>query len=200
MNVNYSGVSNKFYPVSKKEREIILKKNDWPEKYLLAVGSLQPRKNLDRLLKAWKIVSPKFKDVQLMIIGEGDKIFSSTGINEIPERVKMLGYINDTNLVALYSGAIGFVFPSLYEGFGLPILEAMACGTPVITSNLTSMPEIAGDAALLIDPYNINCLAEAMEMILSSESLRNDLKEKGFKRVKEFSYELNAKFLISRIT
>jgi glycosyltransferase involved in cell wall biosynthesis len=103
--------------------------------------------------------------------------------------VRFFGFVPDRTLAALYRLASLFVFPSLYEGFGLPPLEAMACGTPVITSNVSSLPEVMGDAALLIDPYEPDAIADAMRRVLTDERLRQDLKARGLRRVAEFSWE-----------
>jgi glycosyltransferase involved in cell wall biosynthesis len=165
--------------------------------YILYVGSIEPRKNLLRLLAAFSLLcqwSPKFK---LVIVGSPNLWKSSPaaqfaeqkGLND---RVYFTGYVPDADLPALYNGADLFCFPSLYEGFGLPVLEAMACGTPVITSNTSSLPEIAGDAALLIDPYNIDAITAAMRRILEDSTLAQDLREKGLARARQFSWEKTA--------
>ena len=107
-------------------------------------------------------------------------------------RLMFTGYVADEDLPALYSGALAFVFPSLYEGFGLPALEAMACGTPVITANTTSLPEVVGDAALLVDPTDLDQLCAAISTIISDQSLREELRHKGLMRAAEFSWQRNA--------
>jgi glycosyltransferase involved in cell wall biosynthesis len=104
------------------------------------------------------------------------------------QRIIFTGYVPDEDLSALYSGAKAFIFPSLQEGFGLPILEAMQCGTPVISSNATSLPEVAGEAAILINPYDKDELSQAMLNLLSDENLRNELTQKGLERAKQFSW------------
>jgi glycosyltransferase involved in cell wall biosynthesis len=108
------------------------------------------------------------------------------------DRVQYLGYVSDDDLVALYNLADVFVYPSIYEGFGLPVLEAMSCGAPVITSNVTSLPEIAGDAALLVDPRNTRELAEALKRILREPALREEMVERGFQQIRKFSWRTAA--------
>ncbi|MDQ3418344.1 MAG: glycosyltransferase family 4 protein, partial [Acidobacteriota bacterium] len=109
--------------------------------------------------------------------------------HKLHKHVRFFGFVPDKTLASLYRLASVFVFPSLYEGFGLPPLEAMAAGTPVITSNVSSLPEVVGDAAVLIDPYDPSAIADAMRMVLSNEQLRAELRLKGLARVKEFSWE-----------
>lgn len=169
-----------------------------PEKYILALGSLEPRKNTKGIIDAYAYLhKTKNLDHALVLVGVGkearQKIKTYLNSKKIFNRVIMLGYLNSTDLNLLYNGAEVFIFPSFYEGFGLPILEAMACGTPVITSNVSSLPEVAGDAALLTDPNDIEDLAAAITTILSDESLRNKLKACGLKRSLEFSWEETAK-------
>ena len=161
--------------------------------YALFVGTLQPRKNLIRLIEAFSNLQYPISNIQLVIAGKKGWLYW-----EIFRRVKELGlegsalfpgYIAADDLPALLSGASLFVFPSLYEGFGLPVLEAMACGTPVVCSNISSLPEVAGDAALLVDPLDVEELAAAMERVLGDESLRAELIERGFEQVSKFSWE-----------
>jgi len=116
---------------------------------------------------------------------------------ELEHYVRFTGYVEEEDLPALYNGADLFVFPSLYEGFGLPVLEAMACGTPVVTSNTSSLPEVAGDAALLVDPYDVEEIATAMRRILEDEALTAELRAKGLARAKEFSWERTARETIA---
>jgi glycosyltransferase involved in cell wall biosynthesis len=112
------------------------------------------------------------------------------------QKVKLLGYVPAGDLPGLYTGAKIFFFPSLYEGFGNPVLESMACGTPVITSNLASLPEVAGDAALLVDPYDTEALASSLVKLLEDSSLRNELKERGLKQAENFSWRKAAEEML----
>lgn len=165
-----------------------------PRQFVLFVGSLEPRKNVKTLLKAYAALSaPVKKEFSLVIAGAKGWLNS-----DIPELVKELGikdrtvfpgFIDMADMNALYSAASLFVYPSLYEGFGLPILESMACGTPVITSNTSSMPEVAGDAARLIDPTDTDELASALASILMDESCRKKMRQMGLERASLFSWE-----------
>jgi glycosyltransferase involved in cell wall biosynthesis len=168
-------------------------------KYLFCVGSFASRnKNLLRILEAFCNLPVRLRsEYQLVIAGE----FLSTvpEASRVIERlraedfIRCLGYVPDDDLPLLYNGAEVFIFPSLHEGFGIPVLEAMACGTPVMTSNVTAMPEIAGGAAMLIDPFNVNEMTDSMREILANESLRKDLSEKGQARAKSFSWLATAR-------
>lgn len=172
--------------------DVNLTKN-FPSKYFLFVGTLDPRKNLERLFRAFELITPHNHGVYLMIVGATG--WKNKGFHRIIEThrlkdyVRFSGYVSRDELVAYYKKALCLLFPSLYEGFGFPILEAMSCGTPVITSNTASMPEVSGDAALLVDPYNIKDLAKAMYNVMNNENLRKYLAIKGLERVKAFSWK-----------
>jgi glycosyltransferase involved in cell wall biosynthesis len=163
--------------------------------YLLYVGTLQPRKNLARLVEAFGRlrVDPTFAGVQLAFAGKRgwlyDDLFALVGRLDLEGRVLFPGYVEEGDLSALYSGALAFLFPSLYEGFGIPVLEAQACGVPVMTSNNSSLPEVAGDAALLVDPHDVDAIAAAMARLATDEALRAELVRRGFENVKRFSWE-----------
>ena len=173
-------------------------KYNLPENYILFVGSLEPRKNIKTLLKAYSMVPVKMrKDFPLVIAGAKGWLNSDIpalveGLG-IKESVRFTGYIDAADISAVYSGATVFAYPSLYEGFGLPILEAMSCGSPVVTSNTSSMPEVAGDAALLVDPLNAEELAFGLETVLEKESLRAEMRKKGLARASTFSWDRCAK-------
>jgi len=162
--------------------------------YFLYVGNLEPRKNLERLIEAFARM-PR-KDHQLVIVGDrwyhgdaAERKARSLGLNG---RVKFMGYVPRGDLPALFSGAAAFVYPSLLEGFGMPILEAMACGAPVITSNNSSMKEVAGGAAVLVDPRDLGEMTEALARLAEDEGLREELLKKGLQRAGEFSWEKTA--------
>jgi len=166
--------------------------------YFLFVGTLEPRKNLERVLAAFaefKASSARTAAYQLAVVGSKDfarGIFYKNLINrhpEILENVLFTGHVNHEQLNSLYSGATAFLYPSLYEGFGIPILEAMGSGTPVITSNTTSIPEVAGDAALLINPTQVSEIREAMLQVAEDERLRQTLIVKGLERTRLFSWK-----------
>ncbi len=161
--------------------------------YILFVGTIQPRKNLVRLMEAFSLLKRQAADLQLVIAGKKgwlyEAIFRRVRELGLEGRVVFTGYVAEEDLPALFSGARLFVFPSLYEGFGLPVLEAMACGVPVVCSNASSLPEVAGDAALLFDPLDVEGMAAAMERVLGDERLRAELVERGLKRARGFSWE-----------
>jgi len=164
-----------------------------PPRFFLFVGTLDPRKNLPRVLKAFEEIGSFAHDVYLVIVGARgwkDKRFrQQLNASNTRERIVMPGYVSRTQLREIYEKALCLLFPSLYEGFGFPILEAMSCGTPVITSKTASMPEVAGDAAILVDPNDVSSIAEAMQRLLSDHALKETLVAKGFKRLASFSWD-----------
>jgi glycosyltransferase involved in cell wall biosynthesis len=163
--------------------------------FVLYAGNIKPHKNLERLIEAFHILrqSPAFKDVQLLIIGDEISKYATlrraVHRHKLHKSVRFFGFVPDRTLAALYRLANVFVFPSLYEGFGLPPLEAMASGTPVVTSNVSSLPEVVGDAAIMIDPYEPAAIADAIERVLTDDALRADLQRRGLARAREFSWE-----------
>ena len=165
------------------------------QKYILYVGSLNKRKNLEGLIKAFVNISDKVPH-DLVIAGAKQGLYKGTGaINH--SRIKYLGFVKDDELIELYRNAALFVFPSFYEGFGLPVLEAMVLGCPVITSNTSSIPEVAGDAAIKVDPRNTEEIASAMIRVLNDQNLSWELIAKGLERVKLFSWKKSAEALVS---
>jgi glycosyltransferase involved in cell wall biosynthesis len=198
--VTYNGVESRFtfQPNSADEAERIRRRFGIDRDYILAVGSLQPRKNLVRLIRVYarlRAEQEKFKH-QLVIVGRqlwlADEIFDEVKKQPWAEDVILTGYVADEDLPALYRAAAAFVYPSIFEGFGLPPLEAMACGTPVITSNTSSLPEVVGDAAVLIDPYDEQKLANALLRIVNDELLRVRLRKQGIEQVKKFTWRAAA--------
>jgi len=160
--------------------------------FILAAGKISPRKNLEVVIRAFKKLRSSIPHHLVTVGGYGwdfQKIKNLVGSLGLMDRIHFAGYVSDEQLHSLYAKATLFIYPSLFEGFGLPVLEAMATGCPVITSNISSLPEIAGDAALLIDPHNIDEVASAMEMICSDGSLAVKLKQKGIKRGNRFSWK-----------
>ncbi len=162
------------------------------ERYILFVGSIDPRKNLGRLLKAWRQVEEKAGAV-LVIAGGRNRVFRSTEVDEGTSQVKLLGYVPEEDLAGLYSGATFFVMPSLLEGFGLTVLEAMACGTPVLTSNAGALPEVADGAAVQVKATSVDEMRRGMRQLLTDECLREDLRQKGLRRASEFSWDRTAR-------
>jgi glycosyltransferase involved in cell wall biosynthesis len=162
--------------------------------FVLYAGNIKPHKNLERLIESFHTLRRGgFENVKLLIIG--DEISKYATLRravhkyKLHKHVRFFGFVPDQTLAALYRLAAVFVFPSLYEGFGLPPLEAMASGTPVITSNVSSLPEVVGDAAILIDPYEPDAIADAMRRVLTDPALRASLRERGLARVRQFSWE-----------
>ena len=165
--------------------------------YVLGVGNLQPRKNLLRLVEAFsRLKRNTGLPHQLVLVGRAkwkeSDLFDAIRKAGVESHVLFPGYLPDEDLVTLYAHADMFVYPSLYEGFGLPVLEAMACGVPVVTSNVTSIPEVAGDAAVLVDPLDVAALTGAIGRVLSDEALRRALREKGPRRAAHFSWKQTA--------
>jgi glycosyltransferase involved in cell wall biosynthesis len=171
----------------------VLAKAGWPSEYILFVGTLEPRKNLQLLIQA--LAQSKTK-VPLILAGwqgwGGPDLGRELERLKLQDRVVCTGYVDEETLACLYSGAAAFVYPSWYEGFGLPVLEAMVCGCPVICSNTSSLPEVAGDAAILIDPRDAEGLAHALDTVLDDSALRRSLALRGLMKAAEFSWEHTA--------
>jgi len=171
------------------------------KKIILYVGTLEPRKNIPVLIKSFCVLKKKFKiEHSLVLVGakgwKYEEIFSlkeTVGCNDII----FTGFVQEEDLPGIYNLADVFVYPSLYEGFGLPVLEAMACGTPVITSNTSSLPEVVGDAGILVDPSNIEELTDAIFRVISNLSLKEEMRKKATEQAKKFSIEKMAKETIS---
>ena len=174
----------------------IREKYDLPLHFFLFLGTLEPRKNLPRLLEAFLQVADAVPH-SLVISGaigwKTGELFDKLKKPGVKDRVRLTGFVDRKDIPALLSLADIFIYPSLYEGFGLPILEAMACGTPVITSNTSSMPEIAGDAALLVDPRSLESISNAIMTLVRDEGKRSFLRKRGLKRAGEFSWEKTAR-------
>jgi glycosyltransferase involved in cell wall biosynthesis len=163
-----------------------------PGDYVLYVGMLEPRKNVNRLVEAFGKAAKDLPGVDLVIVGRRgwmyDEIFAQVEALSLQQRVRFTGYVASEDLPALYGGARLFAYPSKYEGFGLPVLEAMSCGTPVVTTNVSSMPEVAGDAAVLVEPDDVIGLAAALVRVAGDHALRDDLDCRGLARANAFSW------------
>lgn len=190
IHVVYPGVDETLAPV--KDEKIIAavrQKYNLPDQYLFFLGTLQPRKNIERLVKAyaqWRSHSGRTA-IGLVLGGKAGWLYQEAWTTGV-EGVQLTGYIDDGDVPALYSAALALVFPSLYEGFGFPVLEAMCCDTPVIASTHASLPELAGDAALLVNPLSINRIAEAIDRMVDEPQLRTELVQKGRQQVKKFTW------------
>lgn len=201
IDVIYNGVDPSFHPVPPEISNKIINKYNLPSEYFLYLGNVKPHKNILGLIESYKRALALRPDLPpLVILGKYQNLL--TGIpniqkvmlnEEFSKKVIFTGYLPSEDIPAIYSQASLFLFPSFYEGFGLPVLEAMSCGTPVITSNNSSIPEVAGDAAVLIDPYNSEEIADAIIKVTEDTSLQKKLIQKGFKQIKRFSWEQSAK-------
>ncbi len=172
-----------------------------PERYFLFLGTLQPRKNIQRIVQAfqrWRKTRPKDDPTGLVLAGGRGWLFDAAWILGA-EHLYMPGYIDDADKGAVYAGALALVFPTLYEGFGFPILEAMLCRTPVITSTTSSLPELAGEAALLVDPLNVEAISAALERISTDAALRRRLIDAGVPQAQQFTWERAAQAVLQAL-
>jgi glycosyltransferase involved in cell wall biosynthesis len=201
--VVHNGVDDRFRPVSDGRVQEVRDALDLPsDPYVLSLSAHEPRKNLGRLIAAWKHMldrtafeSMPFENPPCLVLAGStaqSDVFQDFSLGEIPSDVILPGYIPDEFLPALYRGAEAFVYPSLYEGFGLPALEAMACGTPVLTSNTTSIPEVTGSAAVLVDPTSVEAIACGLQRLLTDPNLRTRLEKAGIERAQLFTWERTA--------
>ena len=188
-----------YKPVTDQSRlNLIREKYSIKGDFILGVGSIHPRKNLSRLISAYAALVKRRDDVPaLILVGKKGwlsyETFNAKELSGLGDRVRFTGFVPDEDLPPLYSAAKVFVYPSFFEGFGLPPLEAMQCGTPVITGNRTSLPEVVGDAGLQVDPFQIDAIADAIEKVLSDEKLSSELSERGLKRAEKFSWGSTAR-------
>ena len=200
--VLWSGVDARFAPIVDTARlQAVRARYRLPDRpFLLSVGTVQPRKNYVRLIEALARLRADLPDLGLVIAGgKGwleDPIYAALNRFGLQDAVVFTGFAADDDLPALYTLAHAVALPSLYEGFGLPVLEAMACGTPVVTSKLSSLPEVAGDAALLVDPLDVDALTAALRRLVTDESLRATLRERGLARAATFTWERAARQLL----
>ena len=199
ISVLYSGVDARFAPVEDSAvlRAVRTRYGIGEGAFLFSVGTVQPRKNYGRLAEALHRLD--HPDLTLVIAGGkgwlDDALYRQIDALGLGDRVKFIGFANDEDLPALYSAAAAFVYPALYEGFGLPPLEAMACGAPVVTSNVSSLPEVAGEAALLIDPLDVDALAQALERVLTDDTLRREMIREGRAQAAHFTWKTAAQQL-----
>jgi glycosyltransferase involved in cell wall biosynthesis len=196
IDVIYNAIDDRFWQQpATEEIERVRERYRLDAPFVLYAGNIKPHKNLERLIEAFHLLrqNPAMHGVQLLIIGDEISKYATlrraVHRHKLHKHVRFFGFVSDQTLAALYRLADAFVFPSLYEGFGLPPLEAMASGCPVIVSNVSSLPEVVGDAALMIDPYEPSAIADAMERVLTDAALRADLRRRGLARAREFSWE-----------
>lgn len=194
-----SGIDSRFK--SSQQSELTMRKTyNIPDRpYIFSIGTVQPRKNYVRIIQALAQLRIQGYDIGLVIAGGrgwlDNPIYDTINETKMTDYVHLIGFADDADLSALYTHAECVVFPSLYEGFGYPVLEGMACGTPVITSNVSSLPEVAGDSALIVDPYNSDAIANAIKRIFDDAMLRESLITKGFERIKSFDWDKSARQL-----
>ena len=205
--VIYNGVDFNLYngKMTEKEAEAVLQKRELEYgRYFFYLGTIEPRKNIYRMVGAYaKCVSrlkAEGRDVPPLVLGGKlgwyyDEILERIKSENIEDNIRLLGYVDADEKPALYSGSLAFLFPSLYEGFGLPIAEAMACGAPVLTSNSTSLAEISGDSAFLCDPLSEDDIAEGMYKLATDQETRDKLSEMGLRRAREFDWDVSAEKL-----
>lgn len=171
----------------------VVQRHGLPADYLLYVGNLQPRKNLPRLLDAFVALHARGISVPLVVVGQrawlSDGIFEAVRRHGLARSVTFTGYVAQSDLPAIYAGAHAFAYPSLFEGFGFPVLEALACGTPTLTSSVSSLPEVAGEAAVLVDPRDTEAIAHGLEEVVSNEALREELRVAGPLQASRFSWK-----------
>ncbi|MGI6380010.1 MAG: glycosyltransferase family 4 protein [Anaerolineae bacterium] len=202
VHVIYAGVDERFAPQPAEAVREVTSRHGLRTPYLLAVGTLQPRKNYPILMQAFAALRKRASLPHTLAIvgGRGwltEEIDATIARLGLEDQVQLLGFAPDADLPALYTGASLLAFPSLYEGFGLPALEAMACGTPVVGSTAPSLPEVCGDAALLVDPTDATGLADALERVLIDEELAHTLVSRGRRRAAQFRWEDAAANLLS---
>jgi len=195
IDVIYNAYDERF-GIEPREEEVVRVRERYQlhDEFVLYAGNVKPHKNLGRLIDAFQIVRNRGLDhLKLVLIGDDISKYAAlrraVHQHQLHKYVRFLGYLPEETLAVMYRLAGVFVFPSLYEGFGLPPLEAMASGTPVVTSNVSSLPEVAGDAALLVDPYEPAAIADGIYRVLTDEELRRDLRRKGLARAHQFSWE-----------
>jgi glycosyltransferase involved in cell wall biosynthesis len=193
--ITHEGVSDRYCPTPG-EAERIRSKYQL-DHYLLYIGTLQRRKNLVRLVDAYvHLLERHHVPHKLVLAGSKgwgyEEVYAAVERSGVADRIILLGYVPDEDLPGLYTGADLFIYPSLYEGFGLPVLEAMACGTPVAVSRTSSLPEVAGDAGIFFDPLNVIEMAEAMSKVLLNSQFCNELQQKGLRRAQQFTWQRTA--------
>jgi len=192
--VTYVGIDNSYCVIKDKESiKTILKKYNIVQPYILYVGTIEPRKNLVRLVYAFNKFKKQKTEHKLVIVGKKgwlyEELFKTVENTEYKKDIIFTGYVSVKDLIHIYNGADLFIYPSLYEGFGIPPLEAMACGIPVISSNTSSIPEVLGNAALLINPYNVREFVDGMNNLIFNKELRQKYIQEGFNKIKEYSWE-----------
>jgi glycosyltransferase involved in cell wall biosynthesis len=191
--VIHNGVDRRFAPADDDAVNKVRHELDIPSgPYILSLSDIQPRKNIKRLLRVWEHTQSAVDGSVTLVLAGGmgrSTIFRNLSLDNPPANVHFTGYVDDDLLPALYTGADAFVYPSLYEGFGFPVLEAMACGTAVLTSDVTSLPEVAGEGAILVDPHSQEDIRDGLMRLLQNDPLRSRLQKKGKERAASFTWD-----------
>ncbi len=194
IDVVYHGVDPAFHPLPADEVAVFRQRRGLPERFVLCVGTLEPRKNQTRLVEAFARIHDG--QVKLVLVGgKGwlyDELFTRVEALGLSKEIIFPGYVMNDELPLWYNAATILAYPSLYEGFGMPVLEAQACGTPVLTSNVSSLPEAAGDAASMVDPYDVEALAAELDRLLTDKPLRHELRKRGLAHASQFTWTLMA--------
>jgi glycosyltransferase involved in cell wall biosynthesis len=192
VHVIYPGYDNSLFESVSDQKLIqnVKQKYKIKKDYLLFVGTIQPRKNLIKLIEAFKLLDKKY-DLQLVIAGKWGWLYEEffSEANEMKGKVVICDFVKRSDLPVLYSQAKAFVLPSLYEGFGIPVVEAQSCGVPVVVANTSSLPEVVGESGILIDPKSADSIAQGINKILIDEKLKNEIIKKGYENVKRFSWQ-----------
>ncbi len=203
VDVIYPGVSGRFRPLPAAETEPVRARLGLPERFLLFVSTLEPRKNLVRLIEAFSRIAVHETQPALSLVVAGrrgwlyEDIFATIDRLQLGQRVRVLDFVDDNDLPALYNLAWAFAYPSVYEGFGLPALEALACGTPVLTADNSSLPEVVGDAAVLVPAEDVGAIAAGLARIVADEQLRVRLRAAGPRQAQRFSWEHAARQVLA---
>jgi glycosyltransferase involved in cell wall biosynthesis len=196
IDVAYPAVDERFKPASRDDVRRVRERYGLSERYVLHLGTIKPRKNLPRLVRAFASAYIP-KDVQLVLGGMttfgGSAVEAAVADTSLASRVRRLAYVPDEDLVALYSGAAAVAIVSLYEGFGMPALEALACGAPLVASNRGSLPEITAEAAVIVDPLDISSIAQGLESVVNGPELSDSLRVRGPRRAADFEWPAAAR-------
>lgn len=199
--VLYAGVEPRYAPQEPAAVQAVARRYGLARPFILGLGTLQPRKNYVRLIRAYHLLRQRHDVPHQLVIGGGrgwlyEDIDATIAELGLEEKVRLVGFVDDADLPALYAAADLFAFPSLYEGFGIPVLEAMGCGTPVVTADNSSLPEVAGDAAMLVDALDVEALADALWRLIDDGALRQILVQRGQQQVQRFTWRAAAEQLL----
>ena len=204
ISVMYNGVDLSLYHPNYMDEDIqrVKRKYNIQNNYFLYLGTLEPRKNLERLIEAYGLLIKEMPNCPVLVLAGGNgwlynNIYKMVNLMHLEKYVFFTGYVKQVDVPLLMKGAFAFLFPSVYEGFGMPPLEAMACGTPVLVSNTASLPEIVGEAGVQVDPYSVASIKEGMKLLIENDELRNELSSRGIIRAQRFTWDSSVSVLLS---